>query len=216
MNPAARATPFGLLFGEQLAGRLLAVEEGIAAAGVDARQRDAFVLVQEVVELLRDLRPDEGLGTGVDALVSLVHAAYLFWKDGQETVAVREPVLQAALRSGPPVSARPARAATRYLQLPPLRVWGTPVEGEPPEPLDGWFAVPQGDRLALVAVFGLHPARGGFTVVEAEGPRPGHLAREDGSPLFAPTLAGGGAAGLASVTGAEELLELAWRLDTLT
>ena len=37
------------------------------------------------------------------------------------------------------------------------------------------------------------------------------LARDDGSPLFAPTLPGGKAAGLHSIAGEEELLELGWR-----
>ena len=39
------------------------------------------------------------------------------------------------------------------------------------------------------------------------------LARADGSALFAPTLEGGEAAGLASIQGEEELLELAWRVE---
>jgi hypothetical protein len=48
-------------------------------------------------------------------------------------------------------------------------------------------------------------------VVETQGPRPGPLARADGSALFSSVLAGGAAAGLYSVVGSEELLELGWR-----
>ena len=66
--------------------------------------------------------------------------------------------------------------------------------------------------LSVLAIFGLHPGRAGFTAVEVVGPRPSHLERADGSPLFSGTLPGAERAGLASVVGAEELLELAWRL----
>jgi hypothetical protein len=55
----------------------------------------------------------------------------------------------------------------------------------------------------------------GFTVVEATGPRPLGLVRADGSPLFAPTLPGAAAAGLNAIAGAEELLELGWRVRDL-
>jgi hypothetical protein len=51
--------------------------------------------------------------------------------------------------------------------------------------------------------------------VEVGGARPNGLARADGSALFAPTLAGGVAAGLHSITGEEELLELGWRTTGL-
>jgi hypothetical protein len=47
--------------------------------------------------------------------------------------------------------------------------------------------------------------------VEAAGGRAEGLAREDGSPLFDPTLPGAAAAGLRSIAGEEELLELGWR-----
>jgi hypothetical protein len=109
-----------------------------------------------------------------------------------------------------PTAALPAAA---YVQLPERRVWARPVENEAFEPLDGWFAyVGQGNEgLHALGVFGLHPDRMGFTVVEAAGPRTPGLVRTDGSPLFAPTLPGAAAAGLSSIMGAEELLELAWR-----
>jgi hypothetical protein len=48
-------------------------------------------------------------------------------------------------------------------------------------------------------------------VAEVTGPRPTGLARADGSALYAPVLPGGDSAGLHSLVGTEELLELAWR-----
>jgi hypothetical protein len=69
----------------------------------------------------------------------------------------------------------------------------------------------EGDGLRVLGVFGVHPDREGFSVVEAAGKRPTALARQDGTPLFSPTLPGGAAARLLSLTGEEELLDLGWR-----
>ena len=102
-----------------------------------------------------------------------------------------------------------------YLQLPPRRVWGTPADDGPAEPLDGCFVIPRNESAEIVAVFGLHQTRGGLTVVEAAGSRPGRLLREDGSTLFSPRLEGGAAAGLFQVVGEAELLELTYRCHAL-
>jgi hypothetical protein len=87
------------------------------------------------------------------------------------------------------------------------------IAGEAHEPLDGYFqyALPGDESLQVLGVFGMHPERPGFSVVEVSGPRTMALARADGSALFATTLPGGAAAGLFSVSGEEELLELGWR-----
>lgn len=218
MAAAVRPTPFDLVFGPLAAERFPALTAGLAAAGRDPRDRDQFVLVREVVELLRELRPDEGLGEGVDVLVGLLQQAYLFWLDGRRVAAVPRDTLErllGPLEAEPTVApaGRPPDRPTLYVQIASRRVWGEPVEAAPPEPLDGWFATIRGGRLALLAVFGMHEGREGFTVAEAAGERPSTLQRPDDSPLFAPRLAGGEAAGVFSVTGAEELLELAWRVE---
>lgn len=209
-----RPTPFSLVFGRLAAERFPAFQQALADAGRDPRDRDAFLLVREVNQLMQELRPDEGLGEGVAALAALVHASYLFWLDGERVVAIDDSAFTRLVTPRPDDrGATPRRAAGRYVQLPSLRVWGTPVEGAAPEPLDGWFATPRADALSVVAVFGLHPGREGLTVVEVTGTAPRGLARADGSALFAPTLEGGEAAGLASIQGEEELLELAWRVE---
>lgn len=217
MSVATGATPFDAVFGSIAPDRFEALRRGIAAAGIDPRDRDAFLLVREAGELLRDLRPDEGLGPAVDTLVAFLHHAYLFWMDGAMVRAVTDAELENLLSSdttGP--AGRPAdRILSGYVGLPPLRVWGVSLEAAPAEPLDGWFIGRSGESLSILAVFGLHPAREGFTAVEATGPRPRRLARLDGSSLFSPALPGGQAAGLFSVAGEEELLELAWRVESL-
>ncbi|MGH7560726.1 MAG: hypothetical protein ACRENB_06885 [Gemmatimonadales bacterium] len=208
-----RISPFELLFGDHPDEPLARIRAGAEEAGRDPASRDEFVLVKEVVELLHGLRPDEGLGEAVDALVAFVHTAYLYWRDGLRVLPVERAELAARIASRPEdPGAR--EASTVYVQLPPLVVWGTPVAGGPAEPLDGWFARREEDHLRVLAVFGLRPGREELVTVELEGPRPSaHLERADGTPLFAPRVAGGAAAELHAIDGEEELLELAWRLD---
>jgi hypothetical protein len=212
MSPG-RETPFALVFGALAAERFPAIEQAVSAQGLAPDDRDGFLLLRDVVQLMRELRPDDGLGAGVGALAGLLHAAFLFWRAGERVVPLAEPEVDRLL-AAPPPAREPVlwRSAGAYIQLPSLRVWGTPIPDAPPEPLDGWFAG-GGESLSVVAIFGLHPGRGGLTVAEAAGPPPGELRRPDGSPLFAATLPGGLAAGLASIQGEEELLELAWRVE---
>jgi len=137
---------------------------------------------------------------------------------------VGEGELRVALEGGTPplrLSASPpphpplrlSASPPYYLSMPPRRIWANPIPGQAAEPLSGWFAARSGDHLRVVAVFGHHPGRDGFTAVAVEGARPGPLAREDGSPLFSSTLPGGEAAGLHSLASLDELLELAWRFE---
>ena len=210
-----RLTPFEATFGELAATRFPALRAGIAAAGRDPHDRDAFVLVREVVELLQEMT-EPGVGEGVSELVGFVHACYLFWLDGRCQVSIDRASLERLLRERDWVaSAGVATGPSYYLQLPPHRVWGIPVASAPAEPLDGCFVIPATTKAAIVAVFGLHPRRPGLTVVEASGPRPGRLVREDGSAPFSPRLDGGAAAGLLEIVGEVELLELVYRVHGL-
>jgi hypothetical protein len=171
-------------------------------------------MLREVVALLRDLRPPEGLGEGIDQLAALIHHAYLYWDGGAHHVEVSPEQLPELVASGPTASTNdPAEQPAYYAQVPQRRIWAQVVPGEPPEPLDGCFvhALPDSSMLRVLGVFGIHPERQGFSVVEVSGPRPEALAREDGSGLFTPVLSGGAAAGLFSLVGEEELLELGWR-----
>lgn len=206
-----RPTPFRHLLAPVAEERFPAVGEALREAGVDVRDRDAFLLAPPVAEMIRDLRPEEGLGQAIDPFVALIHAAYLHWASGAVEHEVTGAHLAEAIAgtAGTPI---PLDTGTPYLQLPPRRLWGTPVEGQPAEPLDGCFVTRVRDQLAVVAAFGFHPARFGLTVVDVTGADPGPLERPDGSALFAPTLPGGAEGGLASVTGMEELLCLVWRL----
>jgi len=211
VNPADRVAPYALVLGTIAPERFPVLRESIAAAGRNPRDRDAFLMVREVVELLRELEPEEGLGEGIATMAAFLHQSYLYWMDGERTVTIEVEALDRALAG---VGSAPSPHASSYIQLPPLRVWGIGVEGGPAEPLDGWFVSPSGESLSVLGIFGIHPGRAGFTAVEVVGPRPGSLERADGSALFSAALPGAAQAGLASIVGAEELLELAWRLQS--
>jgi len=190
------------------------IRTALEAGNRDAADRDAFLIEREAVLLLHELRPEEGLGEGIDQLAALLHHAYLFWEAGLPPVAVGEEALAGLLDGSPPASPDAPRSV--YVELPERRVWAVVMEGEPPEPLEGCFVhTASADEVRVLGVFGLRPERMGFSVVETAGPRPPALARLDGTPLFAPAMAGGAAAGLHSLVGAEELLELGWRSRSL-
>jgi len=222
-----RATPFALAFGE-LAPRFPAIAEALQQDGAAPTDRDRFVLLEPVGRLLREIVPE---GAGADALeahVLLLHHAYLFWAAEQPVYHISDPALRRAVGEKRITTRLPH--AAQYLQLPELRVWGTPNEASPPsppEPLDGMFVSEAGGtgEIAVLAIFGMRPDRPGFSAVGLEGradpddPTAGEIeiaaARGDGSAPFGPKLAGGPEAGLYSVANPGELLLLTCRLLTL-
>jgi hypothetical protein len=208
-----RSTPFDLVFEPAAQTVFPQIRAALERAGSDPRDRDAFLMLREVLTLLRELRPDEGLGEGIDQLAALVHHAYLFWDGGGLTLQVPVEQLIDVLRTGP-VPSEDSLQTAHYVQLPERRIWAQVIPGQAHEPLDGYFVsgLPEPGVLRVLGVFGIHPDRLGFSVVEVVGKRPRSLARPDGSILFAPVLPGGAAAGLYSVAGGEELLELGWRV----
>jgi hypothetical protein len=212
-----RPTPFDLVFETAVSTSFPEIRTALATAGRDPRDRDAFLMTAEVVSLLRELRPEEGLGEGIDQLAALVHHGYLYWNGGGLTLELSDDRLHRLLGPAPDPSRLPMDRPAFYSQLPERRVWAQVIPGDPHEPLDGFFQYQPLDPrvLRVLGVFGLHPDRPGFSVVEVTGPRPRALARADGSPLYAPTLPGGAAAGLFSLAGEEELLELGWRVYQL-
>ena len=211
-TPLPRPTPWDLVFRELGTERFPPLAAELRDSGTDPWDRDGFLLRRPVVELLRDLRPEGGVGEAMDEMAALVHLAFLYWHAGGPLLELREPTLKDLLRGEPSQSTDgPSRAY--YAQLPARKIWGMPVEGGAAEPLDGCFVARHGPTCSVAGIFGLHQQRDGFTVVEVTGPAPSLTMREDGSALFAPALAGGREAGLHSITGMAELLELAWRID---
>lgn len=211
-DPLLRPDPFTIALAPFVPDRFEAIRRGLAEAGVDAFKRDAWTVSRAGAELLRELRPDGGLGEGMAELVALAHAGFLYWEQGERKLELSRAALDDIVQERVRVATMNAGRAAYYVRLPPRRVWGQPVADTPPEPLDGWFAVADDAHLALTAIFGLLPGRAGFTVAQVDGAPPAPLARPDGSALFMPVLPGGQAAGLWSLVGQDELLELGWRI----
>jgi hypothetical protein len=212
----SRPTPFDLVFARTAETVFPAIRTALESGGHEPTDRDAFLVVPEVVSLLHDLRPDEGLGEGMDQLVALVHHAYLLWDAGALTLTVAGERLTALLDAPAPPSTdlgEPPRAY--YAQLLERQVWARVIDDEAAEPMDGCFVHAAGGELRVLGIFGFRAEREGFSAVETAGPRPDWLERPDGTPLFSPVLAGGRAAGLYSLVGGEELLELGWRTRAL-
>ena len=213
----SRPTPFDLVFGQSAQEVFPKIRLALDQAGHDPRDRDRFLMLREVVTLVRELRPEEGLGEGIDQLAALVHQAYLYWEAEEPVIDLTAEQLTALLRTPPGTEGLTEAPPAYYAQMPQHRMWAEVIPGHPPEPLDGCFvhSTPDGASRRVLGVFGIHPEREGFSVVEAVGPRPVTLVRANETELFAPTLTGGKAAGLFSISGEEELLDLGWRTGTL-
>src|SRR5215211_8280402 len=132
-----RPTPFDLIFEAVSHTTFPAIRSALAAAGDDPRDRDAFLMVPAVVMLLRDLRPDGGLGEGIGQLAALVHHGYLFWDAGSVTVDVSLERL-AELLGGTPGGGNEPDQPPFYTQLPTHRIWAQVIPGDAHEPLDGY------------------------------------------------------------------------------
>jgi hypothetical protein len=207
-----RPTPFDLVFSQIAERTFPEIRASIERAGYELTDRDAFLMSPEVVTVLRELRPEEGVGEGMDQLVALLHHVYVLWDAGGLTLPVPEDRLGELLGSSFTTSAPAEPPRAYYAQFPQHQVWAEVLEGESHEPLDGCFVhSTAAGNLRVLGVFGVRPERLGFSVVEAEGPRAPDLRRPDGSTLFSPVLPGGVSAGLHSIAGGEELLELGWR-----
>ena len=189
MTPT-RPHPFDLIFGPLADARFPAIRDALDGA----RDPHAFMLAAPALELLHELRPDEGFGDAVDDFVTFVHAAVLFWVDGSRTVEYWMSPTTRLLCSDDGAereSPRDAPLGAMYIQVAPRLVWGRLADDETFEPLDGWFAIPAGDALHVIGCFGVHPSRPGLTVVEVTGKTPGKIHRDDGTAVFSPIMAGG-------------------------
>jgi hypothetical protein len=220
-----RRTPFELAFTDLARDRFPAIAQVLERDALSSADRDRFVLLEPVGRLLREIAPD---GTGADALEAhmlMLHHAYRHWAGGGRVYRVGEAVLHRAAAGTSITSHLPNPSL--YLQLPELKVWGTPTVDGTAEPLDGLFvteAVEPGG-IAVLAIFGIREGRPGFSAVGLEGhadaddPTGSEIevaaARDDGSERFSPTLAGGAQAGLYSLANAGELLLLTCRLLVL-
>ncbi len=163
-----RPTPFSYVFGEIAEREFPPVAAALERTGGIEADRDQFVLLEPVGRLLREIVPDDASADALEAHVRLLHHAFCHWVAQGWVYRIGEAALSRAI-SEKRITARLPRPAI-YLQLPELRVWGTPHTEGPAEPLDGMFvteSLPEG--LAVLAIFGMRPDRPGFSAVGLDG-----------------------------------------------
>jgi hypothetical protein len=218
-----RATPFALVFAELAAARFPAVRDVLEREAISSADRDHFILIEPVGRLLREIVPPDAGADALEAHALLLHHAYRHWSASGWVYRISDDALARAAGGKTRLTSYTPRPAL-YLQLPELRVWGTPTPGGAPEPLDGVFVTetPVPGGVAALAIFGMRPDRPGFSAVGLEGRADpdeagaGEIevaaARSDGTASFEPMIAGGERAGLYSLANAGELLLLTCRL----
>ena len=157
--------------------------------------------------------PEEGAGASVSEHLALLHHAWLFWRDGTRTAVLSRDEARALARDARRAP-RGGAGGARYIQFPERLFWAELVPGAPHEPLDGFFVhEPGASELAVLGGLRLPPGAGGIQRrLGAGASRPGVASSHAMAvPLFAPVMAGGAEAGLFSLVGEDELLELAAR-----
>src|SRR5215210_2806092 len=110
----ARPTPFDLVFSHSAESVFPTIRATLERGGHDPADRDAFLMVPEVVSLLHDLRPEEGLGDGMDQLVALAHHAYLLWDAGALTLPLAAARVSGMLGGPLPVPPDPHEPPRAY------------------------------------------------------------------------------------------------------
>lgn len=201
-----RATPFTLVFDLLAADRFPAISDELGGE----RSVGRFLMSAAAVEFLHELRPDEGLGDAADDFVTFVYAAYCHWDDGHRKLELDDAATRRLMARSASEQRNWQGQPSCYVQVAPRLLWSRVGGSDIHEPIDGWFAIPEGDQLRVVACLGVHPARPGLSVVTALGGSPAAPLRENGTAAFAPEMDGGEAAGLHSVASAAELLWLGW------
>src|SRR3954467_1058247 len=132
--PSRRPTPFDLVFGDTAEQTFAGIGAALRQAGTDPRDRDAFLMTREVVGLVRELRPEQGLGEGIDQLAALVHHSYLFWAAGRPPIELPAEHLGDLLATPAPDHPASEEPAAYYLQLPERRGRAGAGGGAPPGP----------------------------------------------------------------------------------
>jgi hypothetical protein len=212
----SRSDPFSLTFAPIADARFPAIVAAAADEHRDTADRPQFAALREVQHLLGELESPDVLERHAEAggeYLTALWVAFRFWHAGRRIVEISRPQLTAAIAAPARASPPSVPHGACYLRLPEHWFWAQIDPAEPHEPLDGLFAVEgaQGREIALLAVLGLRPERPGFSQISLTA-APGDFVTAAASartPPFAPTLDGGIAADLRSITTAAELLHLA-------
>jgi hypothetical protein len=209
----SRLHPFDHAFAELADGRFGAIRDEARHEHRDLRDRAQFAALPGVQRLLSEMESPELLAEHPEAAVEYVTALYVtyrFWEAGCHTLAPSREHLEAALTTTPSAARPTIPHGACYLQLPERWFWAQIDTEAAHEPLDGIFVVEDShDRdLSTLTVLGLRADRPGFSQIALSAVPDDLLAASAERPDFTPTVDGGGAAGLKSVTTPAALLHL--------
>lgn len=180
----------------------------------DTSDRSQFAALRSLQHLIGEVE-DPGLverdPEAAAEYLSALYVAYRFWDAGSHVMRIGRDELLDAI-DGPSHDVPRIPHGACYLQLPERWFWARIGPDEPHEPLDGIFVAEgnTGQELSVLAVLGLRADRPGFSQVTltVSAADVATVHREVTTPPFAPTLDGGEAAGLKSVSTMGELLYL--------
>lgn len=173
----------------------------------------AFAGSATVQRMLPDVgQTDQPLDPSVvEGHMRLLWIAHRYWAAGTRTVTVDRTALEHLFdETALPDFVEPSVDAV-YMEFPQRWFWAQISDESPHEPLEGVFlAADESESLSALAVLGLRPDRPGFSQFMATATRDDFRAAADcvRRPLFSPTVDGGAAAGVRSITSEAELLHL--------
>jgi hypothetical protein len=209
----SRLHPYDHAFADLADARFGEIRDEAATDHRDLRDRAQFTALPSVQRLLTEMESPELLTEHPEAAVEYVTAlyvAYRFWDAGRHTVSPARERLEIAM-TAPSLPDRPAVPhGACYLQLPERWFWAQIDADAPHEPLDGMFVVENalGRDLSTLTVLGLRADRPGFSQIALAAVPDDLRAASAEEPDYTPTLDGGDAAGLKSVTTPAALLHL--------
>ncbi len=209
-----RTTPFDRTFGELAEHHFGAIREEGRTRNTDLADPAQFASLPTTQRALAMLAMPEVIEDRPEAAaeyLTTLYVMYRFWDAGQRVVSVDRARFERLLLEMPDSPARPVPDGACYLQLPERWFWAQIDPAAPHEPVDGVYLATSTHELIALAVLGFHAGRTGFSQVVV------HATLTDWDdarsavrrPPFAPTIEGGGSAGLKSVTSVAELLYLA-------
>jgi hypothetical protein len=209
-----RLDAFTHAFGTVAADRFPEIRSDANTEVRETADRSQFAALRSVQHLLGEIEDPTLVERDPESAAEYLNAlfvAYRFWDAGSHVMQIARDTLDAVL-SSPPTDVPPVLHGACYLLFPERWFWARIGPDEPHEPLDGIFVAQGGNgrEVSVLAVLGLRADRPGFSQVtlsvsteEFETVRP-----EVNTAPFAPTLDGGEAAGLKSVSTMGELLYL--------
>ncbi len=210
-----RLHPFDHAFGTLAEGDFPTIRSEAIAQHRDTADRLQFAAlptVQRTLQYIEDPDLLQAHPTAVAEYIAALFVAFNFWDHDRCTLTLTRPALEATLSQGPDRLGDPPEDTHVYLQLPEQLFWAQIDPESPHEPVDGVFlSSNSGTReIVTLAPLGLRADRPGFSQISVIGSFDDLATLAVGlrRPLFEPTVEGGAAAGLKSLTTGGELLAL--------